>query len=342
MPHQFVKHVNCVGQNCEFVVLCLKPACYLPRVIPLVIPRLVEYDREGLDRFRAELRHHCHYCTRIDASTQEGPQRYVAYHSQSDRFLQPLNDLLAGLPLINLELWQVVHAPVTVRFDPALTEREVMSGRQLLDALESALCARHVAEGQVMVDCRRIGFGPDARMCEQSLDLRCEHKPAFVESIVKRFFAKTIARDEQKPFAFIPDGEREHPPQKLQALDPHLLVQMNNYLSVGARFESVPPTQQPFAMFFKIVNLSIEDDSHAPVFVSHRLSAFWPEINNREPPMPQTYAGPDVRSLVVGTAMSQSVAHVRDQTHIHWFPPVSVNYTADSTHDRITNESDLV
>jgi hypothetical protein len=65
-------------------------------------------------------------------------------------------------------------------------------------------------------------------------------QPVPVETVVTWLFAKTIARDEQKPFAFIPDCEREYSAQKLQALDPHLLVQMNGHLRIGARFEPVP------------------------------------------------------------------------------------------------------
>ena len=68
---------------------------------------------------------------------------------------------------------------------------------------------------------------------------------------------------------------------------------------------------QLLAQLAEVVNLAIEDDLVAKVGGGHGLMAFGTQVQNGEPTVAEPHRGIFAKptALVVGTAMSQAIAH---------------------------------
>src|SRR5262249_60193018 len=93
-----------------------------------------------------------------------------------------------------------------------------MGRSQLEDACEECARWRSGEKGQVVAECFEINRAPNVRMLQQRLDLRCEEHPFRSRRVVQRFLAGTVAGKEEALTRLVPDGERKHPVQSLEAL----------------------------------------------------------------------------------------------------------------------------
>jgi hypothetical protein len=89
-------------------------------------------------------------------------------------------------------------------------------GEQPPHASEERLLPRHVAVGQELRHGGLVEPGPQPRR-EQRLDLGGEQQLALVDGVVERLDAQPVAREQEPPPPGIPDREREHPFQPLDA-----------------------------------------------------------------------------------------------------------------------------
>jgi hypothetical protein len=61
-----------------------------------------------------------------------------------------------------------------------------------------------------------------------------------------------------------------------------------------------------------VVKLAIEDDQHRSILVEERLVPRRTQVDDREPPHPETQPSLDHQTLVVGPAMPDAGDHGRD------------------------------
>ena len=188
----------------------------------LVVGVRVEADRERLDRPAAEPAHARDHRARVDAAAQERAHRNVGDHPVAHRLLDARAQL--GRQILDLGgrarfvLGQVRELPVAVEVDAAVAAQEEVRRRQLRDASEDAERRRDVPEGEIVVDCDRIHVAPRIGILQQPLELRCEGQALFTGAVVERFHSQSVAGEEQGAAPLVPDREREHPAQCVEAV----------------------------------------------------------------------------------------------------------------------------
>ena len=76
-------------------------------------------------------------------------------------------------------------------------------------------------------------------MSERSSDAKLN--PLGPTAVEERLLADAVAGEEQTLAALVPEGEREHPVEMPDAVDPVLLVQVDDHLGVALGREAVAP-----------------------------------------------------------------------------------------------------
>ena len=90
---------------------------------------------------------------------------------------------------------------------------------------------------------------------------------------VERLDAEAIAREQQPPPRRVPDREREHAAEALDAVVAPLLVGVDDRFGVGARAVAVAGRFELRPDVGVVVDLAVEDDPDRAVFVRQRLLA---------------------------------------------------------------------
>ena len=108
-------------------------------------------------------------------------------------------------------------------------------------------------------------------MLQQGLDFRCKGEQPAVVVVVKRLFPEAVAGAKQPARLRVPQREREHAAEPLDAGRPILLVGVQDGLCVAMRRVPVPGPFQLRPQIRMIENLAVIDDLQPAVFVGHRL-----------------------------------------------------------------------
>jgi len=106
---------------------------------------------------------------------------------------------------------------------------------------------------------------------------------------------------------------------------------MNNDFGVGVRAEAMAATFEIGAKVGKVVDLAVENDPGAAVFVEDGLVAAG-EVDNAEAAHAETGAVGNVKSLIVGSAVHDLLAHVVHESFGDVALPSCAHYSGDSTH----------
>src|SRR5216684_3123763 len=147
---------------------------------------------------------------------------------------------------------------------------------------------------------------------------------------MQRLFAQAVARQKQRLPSLVVQGDGKHSSQPFHAIRPHLLIQVDDDLSVAVRIEAVTAGFQFSAKLRKVVNLAVENNPDALVFIVDGLPPAG-EVNDAKPTDPKPYWAPRVNPLVVRTAMNDSLAHPTDLVGINEFVLPS-NHSGYSAH----------
>ena len=123
--------------------------------------------------------------------------------------------------------------------------------------------------------------------------------------VVQRLDAEAIAREQQAAVGAIPDREREHALQPLDASLAFLFVEVQDRFGVAARAVAVPAPLEIRPQLRVVVDLAVEDDPHRLVFVGHRLVAAG-HIDDRQAPVAEAGGTVDVEAGGVRTAVLQA------------------------------------
>ena len=132
--------------------------------------------------------------------------------------------------------------------------RRKWPGEQLLDALEQRLARERELEREVVGEAVEVGL--DLRQeGQQRLHLGGEVEDAVDDRVVERLDPEAVARDEERLRLLVPEREREHAAQPLEAALAPLAVGAQDHLGVGARAEAIL-AEQP-AQLDVVVDLAV-------------------------------------------------------------------------------------
>src|SRR6516165_4568430 len=177
-----------------------------------------------------------------------------------------------------------------------------------------------------MVDGHEVGGPRYGRMLEQCLGLRSERYATGNAGEIERLDAQPIACEHKPSATRVPQCDREHPVELVQKVEAAVLVQMDEYFSVGMVCgEPVSGTLQRFAQLHVIVDLAVEDDRDGPILVEHRLVARC-HVDDREAPHAQRNVRTFPITGSVRAAMTQTLRHQFQRCSIVW--PGEAGYAA--------------
>src|ERR1035441_2158409 len=97
-----------------------------------------------------------------------------------------------------------------------------------------------------------------------------------------------VPGQEQLTLFLIPDCKGKHSVETLDAIHPPLFIRMDDDLRVRLCPEHMTGFFQFLPQFDKIVDLTVEHDLDAAIFIPDRLCTA-PEINDGKSPMPQSH-----------------------------------------------------
>ena len=188
-----------------------------------------------------------------------------------------------------------------------------MARRQLENAAIDAFGIGHVAERHVVLKGLRINLARDVGMHQQALQFRCEHEvTAPGEAVVQRLDAQMVARKEDALRAHVPDREREHAAQPRKTAIAPVLPGAQQHFGVAVAGEREARRFQLRLEQLEVIQLAVVHEREAGGCVDHWLLAV-AQVDDRQAPMTQAYALRDMQARLIGTAMTQCVAHRDDE-----------------------------
>ncbi len=205
-----------------------------------------------------------------------------------------------------------------------------MSGRQLEHIVEQRARRGDVAIGEILVERDGIQLTKDARL-EDGFDLGAEYEAPTVPVVVQRLLAETVAGGQQTPAVVVPDCDGEHPAQMLHAVVAILFVGMHDGFGIAVCAEAVTPARQFFAQLAMVVDLAVEDDQDALIFIEDWLASAG-HIYDRKSAHAQRNAVAHPDALLVWTAMANHRAHALDELLCAFMVALRVNESGYSAH----------
>ena len=155
----------------------------------------------------------------VQATRETGPHRHVAAHPQPDRVLEQGAEALLGID--NGSLGARLESPVAGLAHRIRRDDETACRGQIPDACEErggarvGKVTREEAADLVVID------PPFLRECgEDRLRLGREADAVFALRVAERLDPEAIARQHEPPLARVPEPERPHPVEALEAVEP--------------------------------------------------------------------------------------------------------------------------
>ncbi len=171
----------------------------------------------------------------------------------------------------------------------------------------------HEFVAHIVINRLRVDFPLDFRRLQDRLDFRGKDKFGMVPVIVQRFNAQAITGQKQLTLVLIPDDKSEHAIKLLYARWPILLIGMYDHLSVGAAAKDMAFGFQYLAQFEEVVDFPVVSDPHRTIFIRHRLTAMFAQIDNTETSMTERHPRIGIQPVLVGTAMGKGLCHLAHQ-----------------------------
>ena len=123
--------------------------------------------------------------------------------------------------------------------------------------------------------------------------------------------AKSVAGQQQAPVPYVINCKGEHATQLLNTIASHLLVKMDNHLSISVGAETMASAFELPAKLQKVINLSVVHNANSLVFVENRLVTSG-KVDYTEPAHAQAGAVLYKNAFVIGPAMDHALAHSAD------------------------------
>ncbi len=320
----------------ELVVLGRVALGHGAGIEPLVVmlsPVLVA-DREGLDRPRGVPRHERDDRSRIDAAGEKGAERHVGHHADPHRLVEEGAKRIDRRRRSPGLVRNVAELPVRLAADLAVLDDEEMGRLELLDPREDGERGGHVEVGQEVIEPGRREPPLDARVAQETLELRAPEELPPGDGEEELLHPHPVPRQDEPPPGPVPDGDREHPAQLLDAARSVLLVGVNDDLGVGAGAEPMPALLQVLAQLLEVVDLPVEGHPRRLVLVGDRLAAGG-QVDDLEPAHGEAHPpGLDVEAVLVRPAMGDDAVHLGEERTRDGSPCalVEVQDAGDATH----------
>ena len=164
-----------------------------------------------------------------------------------------------------------LETPVGLVADVALPDDGRMARQDLPRLAEDRERRGHLHEREVVVHRDGVEVERNIRNLAKCLELRgeCDDRPGGGGE--QRLDAEPVARREELALASVPDHERPHPVEPLDAVEAPLDVGVEDDLGVGAALEGVPQSLELFPELEEIVDHPVEDDPERAIQRGHRL-----------------------------------------------------------------------
>ena len=211
-----------------------------------------------------------------------------------------------------------------------------MRRRQSPGAPHGGLRMRDVQIGEIRGKALEVELARHSRHLEHGLQLARERDvdvAVLRQRVVQRLHPEPVAREQQPLPLRVPEREREHPAEVLDAVVAVLLVEVHDHLGVAARGEPVALRLELGAQRAKVVDLPVEDDLDGAVLALLRLMPAG-NVDDREPLMREdarapVAAGKDDLPRLVRAAMPEQSGHGGAEART-----LDAEVAGDSTHWR--------
>jgi len=147
---------------------------------------------------------------------------------------------------------------------------------------------------------------------------------------VQRLDAQVVARNEEGLLVAVPDGEREHAAQVLDAILAPFFPGVDDGFGVGLRGEGVAERREFFRQLAEVVDLAVEDGDDRAVRVEQRLLAGG-QVDDRQAAVAEADAGFQVDVALDRTAVELGLIHAFEGGALEIAPAARVknaNYSA--------------
>ena len=219
--------------------------------------------------------------------------------------------------------------------DAVRVDEQEVPGRHLMHVAIDRVRRGDVAVQEEGGQRLRVDLGLHGGMLEQRLDLRPECEDAGPRRVVQRLLAHAVAGEQQAPSRPVPDREREHPVQPIEAGFAVLRVEVNDDLGVRGASEVDAARDELGAELAVVVDLAVERDPDRAVRAHHRLRGGFREIDDAKPRVAEAHAdrsGPDDSgALLLRAAMRERRRHPLERLDIGP-PPAEHHESRDSAH----------
>ena len=226
------------------------------------------------------------------------------------------------------------HVPVLDRHRQrsAPTRHQRGGGRQLQRRAVDRARLGHVAQRKVILDGLRLDRAVEPAMCQQRLELRPEQQvPVGQQRVEQRLHSESVAREEQLLLPLVPQREREHAAEALDAVRAPRLPGVNDDLRVAPGAEHVSERLQFRDQLLVVVDLAVVDNDDRVVLVVERLLARR-DIDDRKASMAKSDARRDMQAAFVGSTVMLALVHAHERRTVDLATATQVNDAGDSAH----------
>ena len=188
-----------------------------------------------------------------------------------------------------------------------------MARKQLVGVAVDTARVGDVAEGKVVFYRQRVQAAVKPRVGGQHLEFRAKNETAVVQpAIVQRLDPHAVARQKQGLLVAVPQGKGKHAAQPVQARLAPRAPGVHDHFGIAARPEVIAQGLKLRHQRAVVVDLAVEDDTHAAIFAEQGLLAR-DQIDNRQPPVPQGQARLQVDITLVGATVELHIIDMCDQ-----------------------------
>ena len=116
----------------------------------------------------------------------------------------------------------------------------------------------------------------------------------------------------------------------MDAVVAEIFVEVHQHLGVARRGERMPASLETISQLAIVVDLSVQHDQHAAVFVGDRLPSAG-QIDDAQAAHPDRGVSVDIHALVVGTPMADALEHPPQNFYVNRLADVLID-SGDAAH----------
>jgi len=267
----------------------------------------------------------------VEPARQARPHRHVAAQVKPQRVDE---ELPHGFRCVAAGRVLRFEAPVPERAQPRAVEHERMGGRKGREAGEERLVrVIEIRLLEVVEDRAQIRLRSPRRIGEKRLRLAREDETSPFPAVVEGLDPEPVAGAEEPATVGVPERERPHAVEALDAALTLFPVGGEDHLRVGPAPKAVPFCLELPAELAVVVDLAVVDELEAAIVARERLVAGRRRVDDREPAEAECYAVGGEGAGSVGSAMGERRGHPLDGRELG--RPVERDDAADSTHGPI-------